>query len=176
MAEKEGFEPSIPFWGIHDFQSCALGQLRDFSITVLSVQPGYNTTGNPICQAQISLFREFLPRRFSAGRWNLLWSIAAKRPDGIAYPHFFCRYAEARIMSVTENTSILWHKSIDKEVLSSLQNRQDEKRRTFTGYGVFLYVPYSHALYQRRSAGGSVIGSRISPPRAPCPTGRSLQS
>ena len=32
MAEKEGFEPSIPFWGIHDFQSCALGQLRDFSV------------------------------------------------------------------------------------------------------------------------------------------------
>ena len=24
MAEKEGFEPSIPLWGIHDFQSCAL--------------------------------------------------------------------------------------------------------------------------------------------------------
>ena len=36
MAEKEGFEPSIPFWGIHDFQSCALGQLRDFSIPFLS--------------------------------------------------------------------------------------------------------------------------------------------
>ena len=34
MAEKEGFEPSIPFWGIHDFQSCALGQLRDFSIAL----------------------------------------------------------------------------------------------------------------------------------------------
>ena len=33
MAEKEGFEPSIPFWGIHDFQSCALGQLRDFSMS-----------------------------------------------------------------------------------------------------------------------------------------------
>ena len=32
VAEKEGFEPSIPFWGIHDFQSCALGQLRDFSM------------------------------------------------------------------------------------------------------------------------------------------------
>ena len=32
MAEKEGFEPSIPLWGIHDFQSCALGQLRDFSV------------------------------------------------------------------------------------------------------------------------------------------------
>ena len=36
MAEKEGFEPSIPFWGIHDFQSCALGQLRDFSKSVVS--------------------------------------------------------------------------------------------------------------------------------------------
>ena len=35
LAEKEGFEPSIPFWGIHDFQSCALGQLRDFSIFAL---------------------------------------------------------------------------------------------------------------------------------------------
>ena len=37
MAEKEGFEPSIPFWGIHDFQSCALGQLRDFSMPLPSV-------------------------------------------------------------------------------------------------------------------------------------------
>ncbi len=37
LAEKEGFEPSIPFWGIHDFQSCALGQLRDFSIGTISI-------------------------------------------------------------------------------------------------------------------------------------------
>ena len=37
MAEKEGFEPSIPFWGIHDFQSCALGQLRDFSMELLVI-------------------------------------------------------------------------------------------------------------------------------------------
>ena len=36
LAEKEGFEPSKPFWGLHDFQSCALGQLRDFSIPFLS--------------------------------------------------------------------------------------------------------------------------------------------
>ena len=36
LAEKEGFEPSIPFWGIHDFQSCALGQLRDFSMRLLA--------------------------------------------------------------------------------------------------------------------------------------------
>ena len=26
LAEKEGFEPSRPFWGLHDFQSCALDQ------------------------------------------------------------------------------------------------------------------------------------------------------
>ena len=32
MAEKKGFEPLIPLWGIHDFQSCALDQLRDFSV------------------------------------------------------------------------------------------------------------------------------------------------
>ena len=32
MAEKEGFEPSRPFRGLHDFQSCALDQLGDFSI------------------------------------------------------------------------------------------------------------------------------------------------
>ena len=25
LADREGFEPSIPFRGIHDFQSCALG-------------------------------------------------------------------------------------------------------------------------------------------------------
>ena len=34
MAEKEGFEPSRPFRGLHDFQSCALDQLGDFSIVV----------------------------------------------------------------------------------------------------------------------------------------------
>ncbi len=39
MAEKEGFEPSKPFWGLHDFQSCALGQLRDFSIELTRGQP-----------------------------------------------------------------------------------------------------------------------------------------
>ena len=34
LAEKEGFEPSRPFRGLHDFQSCALDQLGDFSIAV----------------------------------------------------------------------------------------------------------------------------------------------
>lgn len=28
MAEKEGFEPSKPFCGLHDFQSCALDRTR----------------------------------------------------------------------------------------------------------------------------------------------------
>ena len=50
MAEKEGFEPSIPFWGIHDFQSCALGQLRDFSILSSRCQLGYNTSQSLFCQ------------------------------------------------------------------------------------------------------------------------------
>ena len=44
MAEKEGFEPSIPFWGIHDFQSCALGQLRDFSMSALDAWVFYTIT------------------------------------------------------------------------------------------------------------------------------------
>ena len=48
MAEKEGFEPSKPFWGLHDFQSCALGQLRDFSIPFFKFvgrnRLAYNTT------------------------------------------------------------------------------------------------------------------------------------
>ena len=48
MAEKEGFEPSIPFWGIHDFQSCALGQLRDFSKSC--VQLAYITAFIIVCQ------------------------------------------------------------------------------------------------------------------------------
>ena len=175
MAEKEGFEPSIPFWGIHDFQSCALGQLRDFSITVLSVQPGYNTTGNPICQAQISLFREFLPRRFSAGQWNLLYSIAGNRPDGISISAFLlpiCR--RSYYERYRKYFYIMAQKHRQRGIIQPTEQTK-RKRQTFTGYGVFLYVPYS-TPYQRRSAGGSVIGSRISPPRVPCGAERSLQS
>ena len=55
MAEKEGFEPSIPFWGIHDFQSCALGQLRDFSIRTAHA-------ASPVIIQQVSGFvKNFLP-------------------------------------------------------------------------------------------------------------------
>ena len=32
LAEREGFEPSVPLWGTHDFQSCALDQLSHLSM------------------------------------------------------------------------------------------------------------------------------------------------
>ncbi len=32
LAEREGFEPSVPLRGTHDFQSCALDQLSHLSI------------------------------------------------------------------------------------------------------------------------------------------------
>lgn len=42
VAEMERFELSIPLWGIHDFQSCALDQLRDISSSLPdSRQPNY---------------------------------------------------------------------------------------------------------------------------------------
>ena len=36
MADREGFEPSIPFRGIHDFQSCALGHSAIYPYSVTS--------------------------------------------------------------------------------------------------------------------------------------------
>ena len=39
LAEKEGFEPSRPFRGLHDFQSCALDQLGDFSTNFITRRP-----------------------------------------------------------------------------------------------------------------------------------------
>ena len=68
LAEKEGFEPSIPFWGIHDFQSCALGQLRDFSIGLIWNQLAYNTPWNSICQVLILLFYKL----FGAVLWRVI--------------------------------------------------------------------------------------------------------
>ena len=59
MAEKEGFEPSIPFWGIHDFQSCALGQLRDFSIvSAFAVSLSILLHFPLFVKYQIAIFRE----------------------------------------------------------------------------------------------------------------------
>ena len=71
MAEKEGFEPSKPFWGLHDFQSCALGQLRDFSIPFFKFvgrnRLAYNTTYFANCQALFEkILIYFLTRKNSA--------------------------------------------------------------------------------------------------------------
>ena len=45
LAEMERFELSIPFWGIHDFQSCALDQLRDISVGILLFGNGCHYNG-----------------------------------------------------------------------------------------------------------------------------------
>ncbi len=37
MAEMKRFELLIPLWGIHDFQSCALDQLRDISVLLKEI-------------------------------------------------------------------------------------------------------------------------------------------
>ena len=58
MAEKEGFEPSIPLWGIHDFQSCALGQLRDFSMRNACFMPPVDSF-NMILQ-KVTFVKQFL--------------------------------------------------------------------------------------------------------------------
>ena len=64
MAEKKGFEPLIPLWGIHDFQSCALDQLRDFSTfaqdesILFTCQLGYYNAGKVQSQGIFSFFPE----------------------------------------------------------------------------------------------------------------------
>ena len=71
MAEKEGFEPSIPFWGIHDFQSCALGQLRDFSMRLLFCsQLVYNTPFVYICQVLKSKICHLMYQKSVDIKWN----------------------------------------------------------------------------------------------------------
>ena len=70
MAEKEGFEPSIPFWGIHDFQSCALGQLRDFSVCdLLTVSPDIIHQNGKFVKHFFSCFGKFL----GGGRLRFGW-------------------------------------------------------------------------------------------------------
>ena len=68
MAEGEGFEPSIPFWGIHTFQACAfnhsatppfgalLGNARNFEGGNLTDRP-------PRGNADPFRRRQILPRR-----------------------------------------------------------------------------------------------------------------
>ena len=64
MAEKEGFEPSKPFWGLHDFQSCALGQLRD--VSKFCNQLAYNTTFDRVCQPLFFNFADIFSILFSS--------------------------------------------------------------------------------------------------------------
>ena len=56
MAEREGFEPSVPLWGTHDFQSCALDQLSH-----LSAAPFYLSEKRGVCQENICLFTGIFP-------------------------------------------------------------------------------------------------------------------
>ena len=46
LAERKGFEPLKPYWGLHDFQSCALDQLGHLSkFAAKSPRPlNYNKT------------------------------------------------------------------------------------------------------------------------------------
>ena len=41
LAERWGFEPQIPFWGIHDFQSCSFGQLGHLSVLPIAAAKYY---------------------------------------------------------------------------------------------------------------------------------------
>ena len=41
VAESWGFEPQIPFWGIHDFQSCSFGQLGHLSVLPIAAAKYY---------------------------------------------------------------------------------------------------------------------------------------
>ncbi len=62
VAERWGFEPQIPFWGIHDFQSCSFGQLGHLSTQAYSYDfraaDKYSTLHPPLAQARISPSRE----------------------------------------------------------------------------------------------------------------------
>ena len=44
LAERWGFEPQIPFWGIHDFQSCSFGQLGHLSALPIAAAKYYTDT------------------------------------------------------------------------------------------------------------------------------------
>ena len=91
LAEKEGFEPSIPFWGIHDFQSCALGQLRDFSIPFLSSSVA---TDWLIIQQTSQFVKHFLKKFqiiFYGRFWRKFWpsgrvSPPPQHPPGRVHP------------------------------------------------------------------------------------------
>ena len=58
LAEREGFEPSIPFWSIHAFQACALDRsatspihFRNLHLSVLQLKPSGSPNSCPIFSA-----------------------------------------------------------------------------------------------------------------------------
>ena len=90
MAEKEGFEPSKPFRGLHDFQSCALDQLGDFSrswsgknrYSFLRQQYYYNRAFRNV-KGQISLSGEKCPgRRLRRITCPAVWHTKTRRRRG----------------------------------------------------------------------------------------------
>ena len=108
MAEKEGFEPSIPFWGIHDFQSCALGQLRDFSMRRLSSRLAYDTSSDWICQVYFSFFGKnmlfcYFPFSQHIVLCRVLTLPSRQRADSHATrnPQLSCRRREAVLLLLT---------------------------------------------------------------------------
>ena len=95
MAEKEGFEPSRPFRGLHDFQSCALDQLGDFSIAVdcfcrysYRVPQRRTVVIIPELFPKSSLFSNFLRRAFdgSPARRRRQTDPAAGIKDFLQFP------------------------------------------------------------------------------------------
>ena len=99
MAEKEGFEPSRPFRGLHDFQSCALDQLGDFSIVVelvLSVKEHwllYHIFSQS--QAPFSNFLRHLNHAVSGKKSIIISNNFNARP-----PLFFCRDDENAVCGI----------------------------------------------------------------------------
>ena len=91
LAEKEGFEPSRPFRSLHDFQSCALDQLGDFSIAVPVLQ-----TVN-LCAADRQRYYYSKEER----KVNPLFLLFLKKQAGNSFPACFARQRISETMLST---------------------------------------------------------------------------
>ena len=88
VAEKEGFEPSRPFRSLHDFQSCALDQLGDFSIAVSSSRKLIHLT--VLCDSVISISE-------TGKKSSPFWSFSENFAFPIGAPHWNCHPAGAEM-------------------------------------------------------------------------------
>ena len=86
LAEKERFELSNRFWRLHDFQSCALDQLRDFSVVLIGVLAEYlyiipqrNRFVNRFFKKSMIFFEKFFIRDRSRKDDRILWYIPCAR-------------------------------------------------------------------------------------------------